>query len=78
MFVYTDISKDANNLKVHERGVVYEHVADFNNILAFPVHVILSPPADLEPESFAFPNLISVGESFTFNFTIVRLLYPEY
>lgn len=52
-------------------GLVYEHVANDNNMSrSQAVNVILTPPADLIPSNITIPSQISTGQQLSVSYTV--------
>jgi hypothetical protein len=61
-------------IKTDSRNDIYEHNAEDNNIIVYPVHITLPPPADLIIKSITIDTLsASPGEPVTVSWTIENI-----
>lgn len=71
-FVHTDYNASTPGAKANERGDIYEHTGDFNNIRRIAVPLTNTPP-DLEVTDVSgFPASGSVAESIPITFTVAN------
>ncbi len=71
-FVHTDYNASTPGAKANERGDIYEHTGDFNNIHRIAVPLTNTPP-DLEVTDVSgFPASGSVAENVPISFTVAN------
>ena len=53
---------------------VYEHINNHNNMtMSYPVNIILTPPADLEPSELVVPVAVSTAENLSYSFMVTNV-----